>query len=143
MKPRIPAVLLTLGLGTACWGQQAQEKDVPSECTKVIRVNGSFPKGPFTFLPKESYKGSPLIKYQIQEDGSVSDAKIARGSGVVDIDKKVLDAVAHWKYKPRAVGCGTIEIEMSVTIDWAQCPVSCVIRRAKIHMDDYRVYRPV
>jgi TonB family protein len=118
MKPRIPAVLLTLGLGSACWGQQAQKKDVPSECTKVVRVSGTFPKGPFTLLPTESYKGSPLIKYQIQ-DGRVSDAKIARGSGVADIDKKVLNAVARWKYKPRPVGCGIIETEMSVTIDWA------------------------
>ena len=115
---RIPVVLLMLGLGATCWGQQAQRKDVPSECTKLIRVNGSFPKGPFKFLPKESYKGSPIIKYQIQEGGGVTDAAINRSSGVADIDKKVLDAVTHWKYKARPVGCGVIETEMSVTIDW-------------------------
>jgi len=116
MKPRIPAVLLDTWSGVA-WGQQAQKKDVPSECTKIVRVSGAFPKGPFTFLPTESYKGSPLIKYQVQEDGRVSGAKVARGSGVADIDKKVLNAVARWKYKPRPVGCGIIESQMSVTID--------------------------
>ncbi len=62
----------------------------------MIRVHGSFPKGPFKFLPKESYKRSPLIKYQIQEGGTVSDAILTRSSGVADIDKKVLDAVARW-----------------------------------------------
>jgi TonB family protein len=84
----------------------------------MIRVHGSVPKGPFKFLPRESYKGSPLIEYQIQEDGTVSDAIIARTSGVADIDKKVLDAVARWKYKPRPVGCGVIETKMSLTIDF-------------------------
>lgn len=101
MKLKISIVLLTIGLGSACWGQDAQKKSVPSECTKMIRVHGSFPKGPFKFLPKESYKGSPLIKYQIQEDGTVSGTILIRSSGVADIDKEVLDAVARWKYKPR------------------------------------------
>jgi TonB family protein len=119
MKPTIAVVLLTLGLGGICWGQNTQKKDVPSACVKIIRVHGSFPKGPFKFLPDENYKRSPLIRYQIQEDGDVSDATVTRSSGVIDIDKKFLAAVARWKFKPRAVGCGVIETEMSVTIDWA------------------------
>jgi TonB family protein len=119
MKVNVAVVLLTLGLGSACWAQDADKKSVPAECTKTIRVHGSFPKGPFKFLPKESYKRSPLIKFQIQEDGTVSDIAITRSSGVADIDKKVLDAVARWKYKPRPVGCGVIDTEMSVIIDWA------------------------
>jgi TonB family protein len=118
MKAKVAAVLLTLGLGSTCWAQDAEKKSVPTaECTKTIRVHGLVPKGPFKFLPKESYKGSPLIKYQIQEDGTVSNATLTRSSGVADIDKKVLDAVARWKYKPRSVGCGVIETEMSLTFD--------------------------
>jgi len=54
-----------------------------------------FPRGRSSSFPKESYKGSPLIKYQIQEDGTVSSASITRSSGMADIDKKVLDAVAR------------------------------------------------
>jgi hypothetical protein len=88
MKAKVAVALLTLGLGSACWGQDSQKKSVPSECTKMIRVHGSFPKGPFKFLPKESYKGSPLIKYQIQEGGTVSDAILTRSPGVANIDKK-------------------------------------------------------
>jgi TonB family protein len=101
------------------WGQDSQKKSVPPECTKMIRVHGSYPNGPFKTLPNESYKRSPTVKYLIQEDGTVSNISLTHGSGVADIDKKILDAIAHWKYKPRPVGCGVIETEMSVTIDWA------------------------
>jgi len=117
MKAKVAVMLFTLGLGSACRAQDAEKKSVPAECTKTIRVHGSVPKGPFKFLPQESYKGAPLIKYQIQEDGTVSNSTITRSSGVADIDKNVLDAVARWKYKPRPVGCGVIETEMSLTFD--------------------------
>ena len=92
---------------------------VTPECAKTIRVQGSFPSGPFKTLPHESYKRSPVIKYQIQEDGSVSNTTITRSSGVADIDKKFLDAISRSKYKPRPAGCGVIKPEMSVIIDWA------------------------
>lgn len=91
---------------------------VAPECTKTTRVHGSFPKGPFKTQPNESYKWSPIVKYEIQEDGTVSNARVTRKSGVADIDKKFLEAVSHWRYKPRPKGCGVIGTEMSVTIDW-------------------------
>lgn len=121
MRLKISVLLLALAIGRGCWGQDAQKKIVPSECTKIIRVHGSFPKWtePVKFLPKESYKRPPFIKYQIQEDGAVSNATVTCSSGVVEIDKKVLDAVVSWKYKPRPAGCGVVNSEMSVVIDWA------------------------
>ncbi len=119
MKRRIPVVLLTMVLGSVCWGQGAQEKGVPPECAQVIRVRGSFPNGPFKFLPKEAYKRPPLIKYQIQEDPTVSDALVSRSSGVAHVDRKFLKAIENWKYKPRPAGCGAIDAEMSLIVDWA------------------------
>jgi TonB family protein len=89
---------------------------VEPECTKTIRVQGSFPSGPFRTLPNESYRQSPTIKYVVQEDGTVSNATITRSSGLSDMDKKVLDAIARWKYKPRPAGCGAIESEMVAII---------------------------
>jgi len=86
------------------------------ECAKTIRVQGSFPSGPFKTLPNESYRQSPTIKYVIQEDGTVSNATITRSSGLSDMDKKVFDAIARWKYKPRPAGCGAIESEMVAII---------------------------
>jgi TonB family protein len=119
MKPKLALVLCSLGFATACWSQDAQRKSVPDSCTKAIPIHGAFPKGPFKTLADESYRRSPKVKYQIEEDGTVTNAALARSSGVIDIDKKVVDAIAHWKYKPRPKGCGQIETSMTVTIDWA------------------------
>jgi TonB family protein len=116
MRKNVAALFLAFGLGTSCRGQTTQENKLPPECTKSIKVHGSFPKGPFTFLRGESFKRSPLIKYQINEDGSVSNTKITRSSGVKDFDRKLLGAVSNWKYKSRPAGCGVIETETSVLI---------------------------
>jgi TonB family protein len=118
MKPNIGVVLLTLGLVTTCCSQDSEKKSLSPECATTIRVHGSFPKGPFKTLPGESFKRSPTYKYLIQEDGTVSNATITRSSGVADIDKKMLDAFAKWKYKPRPSGCGVIETEGTITIHW-------------------------
>jgi TonB family protein len=115
MKPNIGVVVLTIGLVATSWGQPS-----PSECMKIVRIRGSFPKGPFKTLPGESYKRSPTVKFLVQEDGTVSDASITHSSGVADIDKKILDAVAKWKYKPRHSGCAVIENEMTATIHWGE-----------------------
>lgn len=114
MRLIIYAAVLLLPLA----GTEAQQKAKPPECTKVTRVHGSFPKGPFKALPTESYRNAPSAKFLIQEDGSVSDVRITRSSGVADIDKKVLESVSQWKYKARPSGCGVIENEGTVLIDW-------------------------
>jgi TonB family protein len=74
------------------------------------------PAAPYKFLPNESYRQSPVIKFQINEDGSVSNARLVRSSGVKDIDKKVLKAVSSWKYEA-VPGC-ILDSEMTVIIDW-------------------------
>ena len=88
MKPSIAVVLLILGVTTACWSQDSPKKNLPPECTKTIRVHGSYPKGPFKMLPAESYKRSPTIKYEIQEDGTVTNAVITRKSGVLPVSRQ-------------------------------------------------------
>ena len=116
MKPNIGAVLFTAGLVTTCWSQDSQKQSLPPECAKTIRIYGAFPKGPFKTLPNESYKQAPTVKFLIQEDGTVSNATLTRSSGMADMDKKILDAIAKWKYKPRPSGCGAIETEMTAII---------------------------
>ena len=116
MKRNIAVAFFFLGITPACLSQESLKKGVPPECTKTIRVHGSLPKGPFKTLPNESYRQSPTVKYIIQEDGAVSNVTITRSSGLADMDKKILDAIARWKYKPRPAGCGVIETEMIAII---------------------------
>jgi hypothetical protein len=68
-------------------------------------------------LPGETYQHPPNVKYQIDEDGTVSDIKLIRSSGITDIDIRISFAAWNWKYKPRP-GCGIVETETSVIIDW-------------------------
>jgi TonB family protein len=111
MRLPISAVLLSLLLPT---GAETQQKTVPPGCS-VELVHAFYPKVN-TLITEYTYKRSPIVRFLIQEDGSVSGVRIVRSSGVADIDKKVVDAVSQWKYKPRPTGCGVIESKMTILI---------------------------
>jgi len=109
----LPATLL-LCVGFPVSLAQSQNR-LPPNCAATQRIRGQFPGGPFTFLPGERYRGGPLVKFEIGEDGSVTNVRIGRSSGITDIDKETLRALAAWKYNTRS-GCPPVDIEMSVLI---------------------------
>jgi TonB family protein len=74
-------------------------------------------KWPFQFGSTESYKGPPVVRFLVHEDGTVSDVLLVRSSGVAEIDKKLLEAYSGWKYKAQP-GRPVVESEVSVVIDW-------------------------
>jgi len=57
-----------------------------------------------------------VVKFQINEDGTVAIVKLTRSSGVKSIDKQVLKEVSNWKFKP-VPGC-ILDSEMTVLIHW-------------------------
>jgi TonB family protein len=75
------------------------------------------PKKPYKFLPGESYKSGLVMKLQIHDDGTVSNVRIIRSTGVRDIDERMVHAVSGWRYKPMA-GCGVVDSEITVIVDW-------------------------
>ena len=111
-------MLLALAPAMLMNGQSNPKSDYPPECVPRILKRGKLPTRPFKFLSNEKYKGSPLLKFQILEDGTVSKVKLTRSSGVADIDRQSLNYVAHTRYAPRKEGCGVVDSEMSVTTDW-------------------------
>jgi TonB family protein len=108
MALRVLVLLVLSSLKGVVWAQDAPNKGLSPECTKTIRVRTPSPLDPFKFGQDGKYRGAPIIKYQIQEDGSVADVALTRSSGIGEIDRKYLGAIAKWKFKPRSAGCGAI-----------------------------------
>ena len=66
----------------------------------------------------EHYLHSPLVSYNIEEGGTVTNVRLVRSSGASKIDKNFVEQTALNRYKPRLPGCGVIETQMDLTIDW-------------------------
>ena len=109
-------MLWSAGLAEENQTKKSDQKDFIKRCgtTKL--------QGPFLdfkdvkMQPGERYR-SPSIRYQINEDGTVSNVKVLRYSGVKDIDQQLASAVSNLKYVPRP-GCPALGTEMTLTIDW-------------------------
>lgn len=103
-------------LAVPCRGQTAGAQKVSPECKNRSLKKKLLGSPQFKFLPGESYKAAPTVKFQINEDGSVSNVTLTRSSGVKGIDKWVIKEVSGWKYTP-VLGC-IIETNMTLVIDW-------------------------
>jgi len=117
MRPNGALISAVLAAGTVRRAQTAQEKKIPAGCKRTHEQLGSPALGPFEFLPNETFKGHPVVRFLIHEDGTISDVKLVRGSGVRDINERVLESVSRWQYKPN-LECGVVEVEKLVIIDF-------------------------
>jgi TonB family protein len=90
----------------------------PSACAPVLlsKPRLEWPKT-VQYRKNESYKRAPIISFEIEESGKVSNVKVTRGSGVRDIDAWVVNEIKRWKYKP-GPGCGIRETDATVIIDF-------------------------
>ncbi len=103
----------------------AQEKSLADQkydvkrCTPKVVSRARRPKQESIHIrPAEKSTGfSPIIAYQILDTGEVTQAHIKRSSGIADIDTHALNWIRGTKFNTRS-GCGVIESEASVTIDW-------------------------
>lgn len=67
--------------------------------------------------PGESYLGRPVLRVTIEENGDMSHVQLLQSSGVHRLDTLLLTGILQWKYAPRP-GCGIIEANVVVNIDW-------------------------
>jgi TonB family protein len=118
MKRILVTFLLTVCGFSGALGQTPTEEQLRKECVAKLMSRRALPKGPFRFLPNESYKQSPSLKFQINQDGTVANVKLIRHSGISDLDRQAVAYVAAWKYKPRPRGCRIVESEVSIIIDF-------------------------
>lgn len=73
----------------------------------------------FRFRKGETYRNSPIVSYQVDPDGTVSNVKLIRSTGVKDIDAFAVDWAKKLKYKP-APDCETLLVDTSITIDFRE-----------------------
>lgn len=73
----------------------------------------------FQFLPKvlgfNRLNRFPKVAYVVNEDGSVSDVKILKGTGSANVDAGLVKSIQAWNYKPQP-GC-KVEVSGEVIID--------------------------
>lgn len=111
------ALVLNLLFVVLCGGQADTSRKLPAQCRVVQKRYGDVPKGPFKHSRGESYKHAPVVKFDIEENGTVANVRIIRSSGIKDLDEKLIETIRGWEYNPRP-GCGVTESEMTATIDW-------------------------
>ena len=119
----VVAILLALAAGGF-----AQEKSSPKSqeqtsdagdavgCSTKL-VSGSFLKPPDHWSPGQQYRGAPILHIKIDESGAVSKVRVARSSGIKEIDRWAQAVVKKWRYNS-APGCGLREGDIEVTIDF-------------------------
>ncbi len=73
----------------------------------------------FQFVPKvvdfTRLNRFPKVSYVVNEDGSVSDVKILKGTRSPKVDAGLVKSIQAWKYKPQP-GC-RFEMSMGVILD--------------------------
>jgi len=116
MKPPMLICLFALSLAPRSCPQDKPTTILPPECAKTFWAHTEWPKS-LKIPHSRAYQGPPTLKFQIPEDGSITNVSIMRSSGVSDFDQQILQAFAKWKYQPRPAGCGIIETTMALTID--------------------------
>ena len=92
-------------------------REQPKKCTVKILKHPE-PKFPDNIIQRgESYLGRPVLRVTIEENGDASHVQLLQSSGVHRLDTLLLTDILQWKYAPR-LGCGIIEANVVVNIDW-------------------------
>jgi len=114
-----PATLSALLLFSSVIHGQAPDTRTPSNRTcQLVSANPS-KFDPFPYLPKvldfTKLNRFPKVAYVVNEDGSVSNVKIIKGTGSPKLDAALVKSIQTWKYKPQ-LGC-RFEMSMGIIID--------------------------
>lgn len=76
------------------------------------------PKFPDNLIQSgETYSSMPVLKVDIQEDGTVTNQELVQQSGIRRLDALLLRNVTQWKYEPRP-GCGVVQSNIAINVDW-------------------------
>ena len=87
-------------------------------CALMIASHGSPISGPIRRRPDEELKTTPVISFEVPESGEIRKVSLSRSSGVADIDNYALTSINNMRYKERPPGCGVLENQATVYVDF-------------------------
>jgi penicillin-binding protein 1A len=87
-------------------------------CALTIATLGPQTNGLIHARQGEEYKTTPVIRFEVLESGETRNAILTRSSGVADTDNYVLTSIKNMRYKERPLGCGILENQATVNVDF-------------------------
>ncbi len=87
-------------------------------CVLTMASHGSPANNLIHTRPGEELKTTPVILFEVLESGEVSNAKLSRSSGVKEIDSYALAAIKNMRYEQRPPGCGILQSQATVNVDF-------------------------
>ena|SRR5438309_9533666 len=106
-------------IGTLQDNPKSKDKFDAQRCTPKVVSHARQHKSPRIRIRKgEEPSGySAIVAFEILESGEVANAFVKRSSGIADVDSRAVTWIRATKYNKRS-GCGVIETQAGVTIDW-------------------------
>lgn len=118
---RKPATLTTLLLCAGLLMAQVPSGERHKAADQPCQLVSANPPGfnPFQFLPKAldftRLNRFPKVAYVVNENGSVSNVKVVKGTRSAKVDAALVKSIQAWKYKPQP-GC-KFEMSGEIIID--------------------------
>lgn len=120
MRQILLAAAIAATIASSLWAQ-GPGTNHPSATTQTCHLVSANPTNPklFQFVPKNldlaHLNRFPKVAYLMNEDGSVSNAKILKGTGSAKVDADLIKSILRWKYRAQP-GCA-FDMSMIVVID--------------------------
>jgi TonB family protein len=108
----------SLGQGEKKPEKSKEEKELIARCKSKLIKNGPPPEPKkWEWGKGEKYRDHPVVSYTIEEDGTVTNVKLKRASGVRKIDEYALQSVKGQRFEAMP-GCHGIETTETIIIDF-------------------------
>ncbi len=119
MNIKLTTLTLLCGIAGALMAQTPSgDRGATKQVCRLVPAN---PPGfhLYQFVPKvvdfTKLNRFPKVAYVVNEDGSVSEVKILKGTGSPKVDAGLVKSIRAWRYKPQP-GC-TFEMSMTIILD--------------------------
>ena len=112
-------VIAVFSISSTVTSQTSKSNALPKPSKKALKACAAL-KGVSTDFPRlpslDKYAISPIVRFDVMENGEVSHVVLERSSGSPEADAALIEGIRQWKYKPQP-GCGTRGSLMSVAIN--------------------------